>query len=86
MTPSIDRCVFKCKNNYSYNNNLNTCVDTTNTKSNQLCTGLPANAEWNTVSSITQIWDTVDNAYLPSIVGKYSDIASTNSCVFSCKS
>ena len=48
-----------------------------------LCTGLPDNAQWNTVGSITQTWN--GSAYVPSTTGEYNETASTSECRFKCK-
>jgi surface protein len=56
-----------------------TCPQDTQTVS---CTGLPANAGWNTVSSITQTWN--GSTYTPSSIGIYSATASTSECKFNC--
>jgi hypothetical protein len=81
ITGSNSECRFKCKENYTYNGGNNTCV--VNTKSNQSCTGLVANAEWNTVSSITQTWS--GNTWTPTTTGSYNTEISTSECRFKCK-
>ncbi len=48
------------------------------------CTGLPENAEWNTVSSITQTWD--GSAWEPPTTGSYNVTSSIKECRFKCKS
>ena len=49
------------------------------------CTGLPENAEWNTVSSITQTWNGSD--WIPTnLEGTYSEEPSTTECRFKCNS
>ena len=48
------------------------------------CTGLPANAEWNTASTITQTWN--GSEWLPSATGVYSETASSTECRFKCVS
>ena len=47
------------------------------------CTGLPANAQWNSVSSITQKWN--GTAWYPSNTGVYNETASTGECRFKCE-
>ena len=46
------------------------------------CTGLPENAEWNTVSSITQKKN--GSSWTPSAQGTYNTKASTTECRFKC--
>jgi len=46
------------------------------------CTDLPANAEWNSVSSITQKWN--GDFWYPSARGVYNEEASTEECRFKC--
>lgn len=50
----------------------------------QDCTGLPENAEWNTVSSITQRWD--GEKWVPSAVASFNFEGSENECRFKCVS
>ncbi|MDR3168656.1 MAG: hypothetical protein LBU27_02660 [Candidatus Peribacteria bacterium] len=80
-TGSNSECKFTCNENYTYNGGNNTCV--ANTKTGQSCTSLVANAEWNTVSSITQTWDGSDRE--PITTGSYSTTGSTTECRFKCK-
>ncbi len=46
------------------------------------CTGLPANASWNTVSSITQTWNGTE--WVPSAEATFSTTESTTKCRFVC--
>ncbi len=46
------------------------------------CTGLPANASWNTVSSITQTWN--GNEWTPSTEAVFSTTSSSTKCRFIC--
>lgn len=48
------------------------------------CTGLPANASWNDVSSILQTWN--GSEWVPSTAGTYNLIASTSECIYKCDS
>lgn len=48
------------------------------------CINLPENAEWNSVSSITQTWN--GEEYIPSNKGSFNEDASTTECRFKCKS
>ena len=76
-------CRFKCKANYNWNGS--TCVAATQLAS---CTGLPENAQWNTVSSITQTWTKQAGGnsfeWSPSAVGSYGN-ATTTECHYICK-
>ncbi len=76
-TSSTSECRYKCKEHYSWKNSQ--CVADTQTAS---CTGLPANASWNTASSITQTWS--GSAWLPTTTGSYSTTSSTTQCRFKC--
>ena len=49
----------------------------------EACTGLPANAVWNTASQITQTWN--GTAWLPTTAGVYSATASSTECRFACE-
>ncbi|MBQ3369056.1 DUF1566 domain-containing protein [bacterium] len=76
---STTECRFKCKENYSWNTSSSTCkADTKVSK----CTGLPANASWNTATSITQTWNGSD--WTPGTAGTYNATASTTQCRFKC--
>jgi len=78
-TPDENTCGFKCNTNYTWNGSI--CAADTRVVS---CTGLPANAEWNTVSSITQTWN--GSAWAPSSTGTYNTTPSTTECRFKCVS
>ena len=71
-------CVFTCKTNYNWSNGE--CKAATQ---NGECAGLPANAVWNTASSITQTWN--GSEWLPDLNGIYSETASSSLCRFKCK-
>ena len=77
---NIAECRFKCKEHYTWNPSTSICVADTQSAN---CTGLPTNAEWNTVSTITQTWD--GNAWTPSNVGTYNITQSLTECRFECK-
>ncbi|MBQ3368267.1 DUF1566 domain-containing protein [bacterium] len=47
------------------------------------CTGLPANATWNTAESISQTWD--GEAWYPSETGTYNSNPSSSECRFKCE-
>ena len=65
-----------CNENYSGDD----CVPDSR---EQECTDLPANAEWNSVSSIDQTWNGSD--WIPSTKGEYSEETSEIECHFKCK-
>lgn len=56
-----------------------------------ICTGLPENAEWNTVSEITQTWDwnkgtwDEEQMWTPSSSGSYNKESSMTECRFKCE-
>lgn len=64
-----------CKEHYSGDN----CDPDTRTRD---CEGLPENAEWNKVSSITQTWD--GETWIPSEIGSFDKEASSTKCCFKC--
>ena len=64
-----------CKENYSGDN----CVPDSRTKE---CVDLPENAEWNSVSEITQTWNGFE--WSPSNEGTFDEKASENECRFKC--
>ena len=76
---STSECRFKCNENYNWDSSTSTCIAATKPAS---CTGLPANASWNTASSITQTWDGHD--WMPSNAGTYNETASSTECRFKC--
>ena len=49
------------------------------------CSGLPENAEWNTVSRISQSWDWND-MWTPAATGLFNETGSTAECRFKCDS
>lgn len=78
-TPSVIECFYKCKENYTWNGSQ--CI--ADTRTDQNCTGLPANAEWNIADKITQTWNGSD--WAPTTTGVYNTTSSTTSCRFRCK-
>jgi len=76
-TASTTACRYKCANNYTWSGS----VCNADTK-NATCTGLPANASWNTASSITQTWNGSD--WAPSSIGTHNTTSSTTECRFVC--
>ena len=79
-TASSTECRYKCNTSYHWENSA--CVS--NTKTNVACTGLPANAQWNSVSEITQTWNGL--TWTPSTTGVYNETASTSECRYKCAS
>ena len=71
-------CTFICDSGYVWFNN--SCV-TPPTQTAQ-CTGLPANAVWNTTTTITQTYD--GESWNPSSVGVFDQNPSSNECRFKC--
>lgn len=67
----------KCKENYTWNGSL--CTADSKVAS---CTGLPENAQWNSVSTITQTWNGSD--WVPSSTGTFNEITSTIDCRYKC--
>ena len=80
ITASTTQCRFKCNDEYTWDN-ISMCVVEGSTKTAS-CTGLFANAQWNTASSITQTWN--GSAWAPSTTGTYSTTSSTSECRFKC--
>ena len=78
-TGSTTECRYKCVNDYHWEGGA--CVS--NTRTNQACTGNPANSDWNTATSITQTWN--GSAWTPSTVGIYNTTGSTTECYFQCR-
>ena len=68
-----------CKANYTWNES--SCIADSRTVD---CTGLPANARWNTTSIITQTWN--GTIWTPSATAIYSEEKSENECHFLCSS
>ncbi len=75
---STTECRFKCKTNYTWTNSV--CKADSKVSN---CTGLPENAMWNTVSTISQTWNGED--WQPSTAGIYNTTASTTECRFKCE-
>ena len=59
-------------------------LDSSHTPKTAECTGLPANAQWNTASEILQTWN--GSSYSPTTTGSYNETPSTEYCRFKCKS
>lgn len=79
-TPATNECHFKCDTNYYWKNNTECAPQQ---KTNQSCTGLPANAQWwNNVSSITQTWD--GENWSPTTAGVHATGGAANQCRFKC--
>lgn len=77
-TSSSTQCRYKCKQNYTWTGSA--CKADTRTAN---CTGLPANAQWNTASSIEQTWN--GEEWAPSTKGTYNESKSSKECRFKCK-
>ena len=78
---ATDQCYYKCKS--GYHNESGACVSSADKV--YTCTGLPANAEWNSVGAYTQRWD--GSAWTPAASSAtYNTTASTTSCRYKCKS
>lgn len=71
-------CTFACDTNYTWNGS-NACVADTQ---NANCTWLPANAVWNTSSSITQTWNST--IWSPVDTWDYNLTPSTTTCNYKC--
>lgn len=67
-----------CSLNYTFNGTF--CL--ADTRSDQPCTGLPANASWNTASSIVQTWN--GSSWQPDTAGVHNQNPSTTECRFAC--
>ena len=77
LSTSTSECYFKCKDNYNWNGSI--CKAATQTAN---CTGLPANAHWNTASAISQIWD--GSKWIPPSTGSFNETGSSSNCYFKC--
>lgn len=77
---SAGDCRYICSS--SYHREGSTCVS--NSRTNQSCTAIPANAVWNTVSSIDQTWD--GSTWVPTTTSSYSALSSTTECYYKCSS
>ena len=75
---SDTECRFKCKDNYTWDGNSICEADSKVVD----CAGLPANALWNSVSSITQTWDGA--SWQPSATEVYNTEVSDTECRFKC--
>lgn len=78
-TASSEECRYKCDNDYHWESPY--CVS--NTRTNVECTDLPTGAVWNTVSSITQTWNS-ENAWQPSTTATYNTEESSSECRYKC--
>ena len=65
------------------------CVRKEITTRQAKCTGLPENAEWNTISQITQTWDWIQVLWTPSstalIHSEEPEAPNSNKCFYKCK-
>ncbi len=81
-TPSTENCCFKCLANYNLSNDGSSCEAATRLRD---CTGLPANAEWNTgdlSGQITQRWNGTE--WAPALTGTYGTTSNPEKCIFKC--
>ena len=81
-TPSTENCCFKCLANYNVSNDGTLCEAATRLRE---CTGLPANAEWNTgelSGQITQRWNGTE--WAPVLTGTYGTTSNPDKCIFKC--
>jgi len=72
-------CKYHCATNFAWYGS--SC---TNVKTNVSCGTLPANAEWNTVSEITQNWN--GSTWIPAASPAYNETPSATECHYKCKS
>ena len=72
--------VCECMENYTWNDSAKTCDPN---KRSVACTGLPQNAVWNRVSSITQIWNGVE--WAPNAESDYSENETVTLCRYKCR-
>ena len=77
ISASSSECRFKCKEHYTWKGSV--CSADTQSAA---CDGLPKNAIWNSVSTITQTWNGSD--WYPSTTGTYNTTTSTSECRFKC--
>ncbi len=77
--PPPDSCEWECDLGYHTEDGI-LCV--ISVREDQECTGLPDNAQWNTVDKITQTWD--GTKWEPSTVGVYNVNPSSSECRFKC--
>jgi len=75
-----NQCRFKCNEHYSWNGT--TCKAETKISA---CGALPANAQWNTASSIEQHWDASTSGFVPTLTPAYGTEATTAYCRYKCK-
>lgn len=67
-----------CEENYTWNGEL--CMADSRSAT---CSGLPKNAEWNSVSEIIQVWN--GEKWIPSKEGGYCENESESECCFKCR-
>ena len=77
------KCYYSCNEHYTWNGDK--CVAATQVAQ---CSDLPANAQWNTVASITQTWTQKEGTnsfdWYPPSIGAYG-AATTTECHYTCK-
>ncbi len=77
VTASTSECRFKCNTNYTWEGSI--CKADSKVSN---CTGLPENATWNIVSTISQTWN--GSSWQPSTSGSYNETSSTTECRYKC--
>ena len=80
ITPSTENCIFKCFDNYEWESG--SCVAK---KQTVPCQGLPENAQWNSVATVLQEWNSWEWQWLPSDAGTFNEEPSLTECRFKCK-
>ena len=75
-----NQCRFYCNAHYNWNGA--TCEAETKISA---CGTLPANAQWNSASSITQHWDDSTSGFVPTLTPEYGTEATTTYCRYKCK-
>lgn len=82
--PAANTCDWKCKENHVWDEGESKCIPAQNTVP---CTGLIANAKWNSVEEVIQTWNEENQAWEPAVdpVAAFNYEATTQACRFICK-
>ncbi|MBR6244320.1 DUF1566 domain-containing protein [bacterium] len=82
--PAANTCDWKCKENHVWDEGESKCIPAQNTVP---CTGLIANAKWNSVEEVIQTWNEENQAWEPAVdpVAAFNYEASATECRFICK-
>lgn len=82
--PAANTCDWKCKEHHVWDEGESKCVPAQNTVT---CTGLIANARWNSVSEVVQTWNDENQAWEPAVdtTASFNYEATTQACHFVCK-